>query len=78
MDFKALISNIAHVAETVGSAMIPGAGPLIKAGEAVIGLIDQAKHTFGEHDTAVLQAQRETLMAKVAAHAESTAHRLEG
>jgi hypothetical protein len=59
-------------------SIIPGAGPAIEAGKAVIHLIDQAKTTFGEKDTAVLQAQRKTLMEKVAKHAESTASRLEG
>jgi hypothetical protein len=78
MDIKSLISSIAHVAETLAPAIVPGAAPLIKAGEAVVGLIDQAKATFGEHDVAVLQAHREELLAKVHAHADSTASRLEG
>jgi hypothetical protein len=78
MDFKALISSIETVAAKVLPTIVPGAGPAIAAGQAVIHLIDQAKATFGEHDTAVLQAQRATLMEKVARHAESTASRLEG
>jgi hypothetical protein len=78
MDFKSLISSIENVAAKVLPSIIPGAGPAIEAGKAVIHLIDQAKATFGEHDTAVLQAHRKTLMEKVTAHANSTASRLEG
>jgi hypothetical protein len=78
MDIKALIGSIEDVAAKVLPTIVPGAGPAIAAGHAVVKLIDQARQTFGEHDTAVLQAQRATLMEKVTAHANSTASRLEG
>ena len=78
MDVRALIASIENVAAKVLPTIVPGAGPAIAAGHAVVNLIDQARATFGEQSTAVLQAQRATLMEKVTRHAESTASRLEG
>lgn len=78
MDIKSLISSIENVAAKVLPTIIPGAGPAIAAGHAVVNLIDQARATFGEKDTAVLQAQRATLMERVTKHANDTASLLEG
>lgn len=78
MDFHGLIAKIEGVAASVLPTIVPGAGPAIAAGKAVVDLIDSARKTFGEKDTAVLQAQREALVERVSRHAESTAASLEG
>lgn len=73
-----IIDTILDVAQAVSAMVVPGASEVIAAGKSVIALIDEAKETFSESDTARLDAVRADLEAKVNAHADETIARLRG
>jgi hypothetical protein len=78
MDLNAILSSLGSVAKRVAENIVPGAGNLVKAGEAVLHAIDSVKTINGGHAPADAEAAHDALFAKVKAHADSTLGRLEG
>lgn len=77
MDFSGIISSIGAVAKAVLPTLVPGAAAGVQAAEAVIGLIDKAKHDFGT-PADVLNADREAFEAHVLAEGQKTIDQLRG
>jgi hypothetical protein len=77
-NLNSIFAGLTGAAKTLLPLMVPGAGPLLKAGEAIVSAIDHLKQSNGGQAPADALQVREALMTKVRAHAESTAGRLEG
>lgn len=72
MDFSNLLKSVLAVADKVAPTIVPGAGPALAAGHAVIDLINHTKEIVGTHDQAALNDRLDALQARVNAHADRT------
>lgn len=78
MDLNSILSGLGSLAKQIAPAIVPGAGPLIKAGEAVLAAFSSVKTINGGHAPPDAEAAHDALFEKVKAHAEGTLGRLEG
>lgn len=78
MDLNAILSGLGSLAARIAPAVIPGAGPAIKAAQALSAAFLSVKEANGGTAPADAEAQHDALFARVKAHAESTFDRLEG
>lgn len=75
MNIGSIIASISGVAKSVAASVVPGGASTIRAAESVIGLIDEAKKTFGK-SADELNADRAALEDRIRAHARRTSDSL--
>jgi hypothetical protein len=73
-----ILSMLGNAAKTLAPMIVPGAGPLLSAAEALSNAFKSVKNANGGQAPADAEAAHDALFAKVKAHADSTLSRLEG
>jgi hypothetical protein len=76
--FTTILSTLGEAAKQAAALVVPGAGPAIKAGEAILAAFHSVKTLNGNYAPPDAEAAHDALFAKVKAHADSTLGRLEG
>lgn len=78
MNLNSVLSSLGSLSGSIATAIVPGAGPLISAGKAVLDAYQNVKSLNGGEAPADAEAQHDLLFKKVMDHADSTLGGLEG
>lgn len=77
MDLENILKDLGGLAKRLAPSIVPGAGALIEAAEALNRAYDTVKGLNGGQAPADAEAAHDALVEKVSAHAEGTLGRAE-